>query len=139
MTEIAEIGTVALDGFEVWDRSTEAPAGEGVKRAFVSISPAGTIAPNVYAQDMLETEAVMLLYDKDRRRLGFVPTDLEAENRYLWPNRYGSGQIPARKFCEHYDIHLAKTTRYYSLELIDGVLIANLGDPATSGPERMGS
>lgn len=129
VTEIADLGPVALDGFEVWDRTTEAPAGKAVKRAFVTISPVGTIAPNVYSRAMLDAEAVKIMYDKDRGRLGFVPADPDAANGFLWPTRFCAGQLATRRFCDHHGIAVAETTRYYDLELIDGVLIANLGGP----------
>jgi hypothetical protein len=130
-----ECPPVALDGFEVWDKSTQAPAGQSAARAFVSISPAGTIAPNRYAREMLPpgTEAVKLMYDEGRKRLGFVPTDPEAENAFDWPNRYGSGQIAASKFCEHYGIRTAETTRFYGLAVLDGILVVDIGE-STSTP-----
>ena len=45
--QLEEIGPVALDGFEVWDKRVQAPAGSGKRVAFVSVRTGRTVGLNV--------------------------------------------------------------------------------------------
>ena len=124
---LPELEVPKLDGFEVWDRTVNTPAGQGRKVAWVSLLMSGGIGLNRAAREMLPPcEAVRLMYDPKGRRIGFVVTDPEAENSY--EVRYTSGtQIQCRKFLEWYGLEVSETTRYTDLRVIDGVLVVDLG------------
>jgi hypothetical protein len=67
--------TATLEGFEVWDLSVQAPEHQEVQVAFVSVRAGGTIGLNRAAYQMLgRPEAVLLLFDPKRRRIGLKPT-----------------------------------------------------------------
>ena len=119
-----------LDGFEVWDRTINAPAGTERKEAFVSILMSGGFGINIAARRMLGrgTEAVKVMYDPERKRVGFVPTDPESKNSYEVYGWNYSVQIQCKKLMEHYGICVERTARCYDLEVVDGVLVANIGD-----------
>jgi hypothetical protein len=51
--ELGDLGPVALDGFEVWDRYVQAPAGSETRVAFVSIRKGGVVGLNKAAREML--------------------------------------------------------------------------------------
>jgi len=136
--ELAEIGPVALDGIEVWDRHLQAPAGSETRVAFVSVR-AGGVGLNKYACKMLgRCDAVRVTYDPKRHRLGIVPGDPEAKDTYLSDN-WCQVQVSCRKLFEYYGVDVSETRRCYDLEMVDGVLIANLGGSEAAVPERVGS
>lgn len=118
-----------LDGFEVWDKNTDAPAGlkPDKKAAWVSVLMSGGLGLNKVARFMLgeDVRAVKIMFDRQRKRIGFVPTDPEDGNSYDITSTCGC-QIQCRKLLEYYGITVEKTTRCYDLEVIDGILIANL-------------
>ena len=130
--ELAELGPVELDGFEVWDRYVQAPAGSGKKVAFVSVRVGGVVGLNKAAREMLgHCDAVRVMYDPKRLRLGIVPADPEARDSYQTPDWHWGTQLSCRRMFEFYGVEIAETRRCYDLEMVDGVLVANL--------ERMGS
>ena len=129
--QLEEIGPVALDGFEVWDKRVQAPAGSGKRVAFVSVRTGGTVGLNVAAREMLgRCDAVRALYDPKRHRLGIVPGDPEAQDTYII-HYWDQIQIACRRLYEFYGVDTSETRRCYDLELVDGVLIAN--------PDRTGA
>ena len=80
--ELPEIET-ELDGFEVWDRTVRAPAGQAKKVAFVSLRVGGVIGANHALGEMLGwPAAVKVMFDPHRRRLGLVPSAPEDENSF---------------------------------------------------------
>jgi hypothetical protein len=127
---LAEIGPVALDGFEVWDKRVQAPAGSGKRVAFVSVRTGGTVGLNVAPARCWVGDAVRVLYDPKRHRLGIVPGDPEAQDTYII-HYWDQIQIACRELFEFYGVDTSETRRCYDLELVDGVLIAN--------PDRTGA
>lgn len=124
--QLADLGPVVLDGFEVWDKHHQAPAGSDTKVAFVSIRVGGVVGLNKYAREMLgPCDAVRVMYDPKRHRLGIMPGDPEAKDTYLIDYRT-QVQIACKKLFEYYGVDISKTRRYYDLEMVDGVLIATL-------------
>jgi hypothetical protein len=128
MGALPEIGSPKLSDFEVWDRTIQARAGTERKEAFVSVLVSG-FRLNLAARRMLgEPGAVRIMFDPEQRRVGFVPVGPESANCYPI-SLYSSGglQISCKKLMEHYGISVERTTRCYDLEMVAGVLVANLG------------
>ena len=128
MAALPELEAPKLDGFQVWDRDVNAPAGTEKKVAFVSVLVSG-FRLNLAARRMLgEPGAVRLMFDPKRRRVGLVPVGPESANCYpISPYSSGGLQISCTKLMEHYGISVERTTRCYDLEMVDGVPVANLG------------
>ncbi len=127
---LSELGP--LDGFEVWDRTVHAPAGQGKKVAFVSVRVGGIIGANKAVGEMLGwPEAVKVMFDPRRQRLGLIPTAPEDENSFEtgWrPDYYPSAlQLSCKKLFDFYGIEIAKSRRYHDLQVIDGVLVVDMG------------
>ncbi|MDP8950678.1 MAG: hypothetical protein M3N18_00250 [Actinomycetota bacterium] len=125
------IGLGELDGFEVWDRTVHAPAGQGKKVAFVSVRVGGVVGANHAVGEMLGwPESVRVMFDPKRRRLGLMPTVAEDENGFEtgWGGFYrGSLSIPCKKLFEFYGVALPeRSRRYHDLEVIDGILVVDL-------------
>ena len=127
---LPELEVPKLDGFEVWDRTIQAPAGTEKKEAFVSVLVSGGFGINIPARRLLGqwAEAVKVMYDPERKRVGFVPTDPDAKNSYEVYSWNQSVQIGCKKLMDHYGISVERTTRCYDLEVVDGVLVANIGE-----------
>jgi hypothetical protein len=126
MGALPEIGSPKLSGFEVWDRTIQAPAGTERKEAFVSVLMSGGFGINKVARRMLgPVEAVRVMYDPERKRVGFVPADPEEKGCFLISS-WNSAQVTCSKLMEYYGIRVERTTRCYDLEMVDGVLVANL-------------
>jgi len=129
------IGPVELDGFEVWDRTVHAPAGQGEKAAFVSLRIGGVISLNKVAREMLgPCDAVKIMYDPKRRRLGFVVADPEAANSYE-VSPFTSIQFSCCRLFSHYGIEITEARRYYDLRVIDGVLVVHLDGESEHSPK----
>ena len=127
---LRELGPVALDGFEVWDRTVQAPAGSAKKVAFVSVRKGGVIGVSVAARALLDPcDPVKIMYDPKQNRIGQIPADPEAQDSYRI-SRHSNVQIACRKLFEYYDIEVTETRRIYDLEMVDGVLIVDLGAAA---------
>lgn len=131
---LPELGAAALDGFEVWDRTVQAPAGKGKNVAFVSVRVGGVIGMNRAAHEMLGyVEAVKVMYDPKRHRLGIMPT--VGEDKCGYDVRYTSSpQISCRKLFDYYGVEITETRRYHDLEMVDGVLVVNLGGESEKAP-----
>lgn len=116
----------SLEGFEGWDKRVHAPNHEEVYTAFVSLRVGGVIGVNKSADQMWgKPEAMRLMFDPVRRRIGIAPTDRGDPRGWVDEHRCGGLQIPAKRFCEYYGIMPAETRRY-TPKLIDGVLIVEL-------------
>ena len=61
------------------------------------------------------------------RTAGFIPNDPGDKNSYEIYSWNQSVQISCRKLMDHYGISVERTTRCYDLEVVDGVLVANIG------------
>ncbi len=131
---LPELGTTELDGFEVWDRTVQAPAGHGKKVAYVSLRVGGVIGMNRAAREMLgPCDAVKVMYDPKRQRLGFVHADPDDANSYdvgYWSNT----QLSCRKLFEYYGIEITESRRYHDLQVIDGELVADIGGESEKAP-----
>ncbi len=131
-TGLPDIGTSALDGFEVWDRTVNAPAGQAKKVAFVSLRVGGVIGANHAVGEMMGwPERVKLMFDPKRRRLGIVPTVREDENGFETDWRGGRFpgyfSVPCKKLFEFYGLELPeRSRRYHDLRLVDGILVVDL-------------
>ena len=84
---------------------------------------------NLAARRMLgESGAVRIMFDAEQRRVGYVPVGPESANCYpISPYSSGGLQTTCRKLMEHYGISVKETVHCYDLEMVDGVLVANLG------------
>ena len=129
----AEIGAAELDGFEVWDRTVHAPAGQAKKAAFVSVRVGGVIGMNRAAREMLGvTTAVKIIFDPERRRLGLVPTDeTDPNSYYIGPSGWYPDSISAKKVFDYYGIDVTEGRRYENLEVVDGILVVDLSGPSS--------
>jgi hypothetical protein len=99
--QLAEIGPVALDGFEVWDKRVQAPAGRAERGS--RSSPCGRAERSAStwrpARCWVGCDAVRVLYDPKRHRLGIVPGDPEAQDTYII-HYWDQIQIACRKLFE---------------------------------------
>lgn len=126
--ELSDLEGVELDGFEVWDRTVQAPAGREKKVAFVSVRVGGVIGLNKAAREMLgRPEAVKVMFDPKRGRIGLIATSLDEENSYEIC-QYSGCQISCKKLFDYYGITITKARRYYDIQMIDGILVVNIGD-----------
>ncbi len=117
-----------LANFEVWDRTISAPVGTEKREAFVSVLMSGGFGLNIAARRLLgRVEAVKVMYDPRRKRVGFIPADPEDKNSYHIHGWNDSVQIACKKLMDHYGISCERTARCYDLEMIDGMLVANIG------------
>ncbi len=138
MSLYPEIGTTDLDGFEVWDRTVGAPAGQGRAVAYVSVRVGGNVGLNKAAVKMLgPCDAVKVMYDSKRHRLGFVVADPETANSFEIASHSGV-QLTCGKLFEYYGVEIEETRRYHDLQMVDGVLIANLGGESERAPKGGG-
>ena len=89
----------------------------------------GGFGINIPARRMLgrSVEAIRVMYDPQRRRVGFVAADPEDRNSFEVCGWDYSLQVQCKKLMEHYGITVARTVRCYDLEVVDGVLVANIG------------
>ncbi len=113
----------SLEGFEVWDRTVQAPENKEVKVAFVSVRVGGVVGLNKAAYRMWgEPAACQVMYDPERRRIAFRPVDPGEENSF--DVRYQ--QIPCKSLFDYYGIEIKQSRRYHDPKVIDGVLIVGL-------------
>lgn len=127
--------------WEVFDRDW---AGKGgVSSPCVTIRRAGQFALNTAALEALgQPEAVVLLFDKDEKMVGFQASDPADPNAFSLRLRTAPEvvrpTIPARTFLRHYGIERRETRRYPAL-FFSEMLVIDLKDedeatpPATSG------
>ncbi len=113
-----------LEGFELWDRTTQAPAHAPVKSAFVSVRVGGVIGMNRATYKMWgEPDACQVMYDPERRRIAFKPVDPKEENSF---QLHHNVQIPCKSLFDFYGVQIVETRRYYDPKVIDGVLVVDL-------------
>lgn len=125
-TAFAELQPAGLDGFETWDRNVKAPAHKEAKVAFVSVRVGGNIGMNKAAYRMWgEPNACQVMYDSERRRLGFKPCDPEEANSYDI-SFSGNVQIPCKSLFDYYGVEVRQTRRYHDPKIVDGVLVVDL-------------
>ncbi len=123
-----ELGPTALDSFEVWDRNGRAPEGKGSPRAFVSLRPGGVVGINKDAWAMIGyRRSVKVMFDPERGRLGIIPADPDDDNAYKLD--HWQAQLSCRALFDYYGVEITETRRCYALELVDGILVANVGKP----------
>jgi hypothetical protein len=114
-----------LEGFEVWDRTVQAPDHKEVKVAFVAIRVGGTIGVNVACYKMWgEPEACQVMFDPERRRLALKPCARNLENSYSLS--CNDRNITCRKLFDYYGVEVNQLRRYYDPKVIDGVLVVDL-------------
>jgi len=120
-----ELSLGGLEGFEVWDRTVQAPVHQEVKTAYVSVRINGTIAVNKACYAMWgEPEAAQVMFDPDRCRIALKPVSRDEENCY--PLEWSDRQMPAGKMFDFYGVVITHTRRYYDPKIIDGVLVVDL-------------
>jgi len=93
---------------------------------------------NKAAYDLLgNPKAVTLLYDPDERLVGFKPSVRDSPRAYAVRShpKGASVSVSGRAFMKHYGID-ASTTRRYTAEMGDGVLVLDLDSESTevAGP-----
>lgn len=121
---LAELEPAKLEGFELWDRSVQAPEHQEVKTAFVSIRVGGTVGVNRKAYAMWgEPDACRVMFDPERRRIALKPVSRDDPWSY---ELHDHAVITCRKLFEYYGVEIAETRRYYDPKIIDGVLIVDL-------------
>jgi hypothetical protein len=129
--QLAQIGPVELDGFEVWDRYGAAPAQQARAHAFVSLRVGGVMYLNRAAHAMIgEPEAVRVMFDKKRKRFGLIPSDPGDRRSYNIGGRWCDQSLTVNALCQHYGFHIEESRRYLGLEVVDGVLIVDVSDGA---------
>lgn len=133
-----ELGPVELDGFEVWDRHVQAPAGTDRKVAYVSLRLGGVVGMNKAARQMLgPCEAVKVMFDPKRQRLGIIPTVPDDRMSY-WIGRADTVQLSCKKVLAHYGVEVTECRRYTDLRVVDGIMVVELDGesyvPSTAGP-----
>ncbi len=124
---LPEVGPVGWEGFEVWDRTVHAPAGQEKKVAFVSVRVGGVVGMNRAAREMLgEARAVRVMYDPERERLGLVPTDPDDANSYYLGDRRASPNLSCGKLFEHYGVLISEVRRFHDLRVVDGIMVVDM-------------
>ena len=125
-------------GFETFDKRR---AGR-TKQALMTIQRGGTFSFNKAAYDLLEQpEALELLYDRERKVVGFRSTKLE--NPRGFPVRTQgknsvSYMVAGRAFTKHFGIDTA-TARRYPGKMEDDILVLDLrGDYVNATDPRAG-
>ena len=122
---LPELQAGGLDGFEVWDRTIQAPAHVPVKRAFVSVRIGGVVGIDLHCYRMWgEPEACRVMFDPERRRLAFEPCAVGEPNSYALS--HGQKQLPLRNLFAYYGVQIAHTRRYYDPKVVNGVLVVDL-------------
>ena len=123
-----------LDGFEVWDRTVWAPAGQAERVAHASVRVGGIVALNRAAAEMLgNPDAVKFMYDSKRRRLGIVPASENDPNSYYAST---SPQLSCMRLFAYYDVAITETRRYYDLRMVDGILVVDMAGESEVSPGR---
>ena len=123
-----------LDGFEVWDRTVWAPAGQAERVAHASVRVGGIVALNRAAAEMLgNPDAVKVMYDPKRRRLGIVPASENDPNSYYAST---SPQLSCMRLFAYYDVAITETGRYYDLRMVDGILVVDMAGESEVSPGR---
>jgi hypothetical protein len=118
---------VELGNFEVWDRTVNAPVGQGKKVAFVSLRVGGVVGMNRAAREMLGSPtAVKVIFDPKRKRLGFVPTNEDEENSYYLGGYSSAAQLSCKKLFDYYGVEVTETRRYHDPRMIDGIMVVDL-------------
>jgi hypothetical protein len=113
-----------LEGFEVWDRTVQAPEHKEVKVAFVSVRVGGVIGLNRAAFKMWgEPDACQVMFDPERRRIALKPVDPKEENSYQLDR---NPQISCKSLFDFYGAEITQARRYYDPKVIDGVLVVDL-------------
>lgn len=115
-----------LEGFEIWDRTVQAPEHQEVKSAFVSVRVGGTIGVNVTAYALWGgPEACRVMFDPERRRIGLKPVSRDDPQGYEL-GYHSQVAINCKKLFEYYGVEIVETRRYYDPKVIDGVLVVDL-------------
>lgn len=115
-----------LEGFEMWDRTTQAPEHKEVKSAFVSIRVGGTIGVSRTAWAMWgEPEACRVMFDPERRRIGLKPVSPDDPQSHEM-GRWSQVAISCKALFDYYGVEIVETRRYYDPKVIDGVLVVDL-------------
>ena len=123
-----------LDGFEVWDRTVWAPAGQAERVAYVSVRVGGIVALNRAAAEMLGSpDAVKVMYDPKRHRLGIMPASANDPNSYYAST---SPQLSCKRLFAYYGITITEARRYYDLRMVDGILVVDMAGASEVSPGR---
>ncbi len=114
-----------LEGFEVWDRTVQAPEHKEVKSAFVSVRVGGVVGISLTCYAMWgEPEACRVMFDPERRRIALKPVPVGEPNSYSLFG--GQKQVTCRALFDYYGVDITETRRYYDPKVIDGVLVVDL-------------
>ena len=124
-----------LDGFEVWDRTVWAPAGQAERVAYVSVRVGGVVALNRAAAEMLGNPraVIKVTYDPKRRRLGIIPASKDDPNIYYAST---SPQLSCKRLFAYYGITITEARRYYDLRMVDGILVVAMAGASEVSPGR---
>ncbi len=106
----------------------------------VTIQRGGNFSLNKAAyQGMGEPESVELLYDREKRLIGFRPVSSSSPRGFAVrpQGRHAptTFMIAGQAFAKHYEIDVS-TARRYGVETRDGVLVLDLNSPSldVTGP-----
>ncbi|MDP9474646.1 MAG: hypothetical protein M3R38_02955 [Actinomycetota bacterium] len=123
--EVFDFEKAELGNFEVWDRTVHAPAGQRKAVCYVTLRVGGVVGLNRAAREMLVgVEAVKVMFDPKRSRLGLIPTHPDDENSYTLDSR--SAQLSCKKLFDYYGIEITESRRCHDPRLIDGILVVDL-------------
>lgn len=103
----------------------------------VSLHKKGNFSLNKAAYEALGSpQAVTLLFDREKKVVGFKPVEPEVRHAYRVRSQNNSQSylIGAISFCKYYDIDASKT-RMFEPELSDGLLVLEL-DKAINVAQR---
>ena len=121
-------------GFELFSHK-----GEKGRFSFptVTILASGGLGLNDVAHRAInEPEYVQLYYDRESARIGIKTTDAEDANGFpVRRSGESSMLISARSFCLYYGISTDVTARYRA-EVIDDMMVADLGTPVWTRRSR---
>lgn len=122
-----------MAGWTVFDRRVAAKDGE----ALVTLQRRGTFGLNAAARAAIgEPEAVELLYDPDKRLIGFRPVDARLPHAYALRKQGGSNAwlVAGQAFTKRFGI-ATDTAMRYETTIDDGVLVVDL---KTAGTDATG-
>lgn len=124
-------------GFEVFDRSLYIGGVRLRNRPEVSLTSAGQFSISGPAVEMLgeDVQGVVLLYDRDTRRVGFLASNIQNPRAHLLRDprgKRGGGRsrlVSARLFCKAFGIPLGSAVSRYAAKIEEGMLVIDLKEP----------
>ncbi len=102
----------------------------------VSLHRKGNFSLSQAAYEALgKPKSVILLYDRQKRAIGFKPAQGEVRHAYAVRTQKNSKSylVGAIAFCQHYDVDASKT-RTFEPQLVGGILVIELNKAIDVAP-----